>query len=186
MNIYIRLGKFEASSSEELIRKALKDYNDEQKLGLSFEEIEKEEILRTEKGKPYLKNISLDFSVSHSGKAWVCALGNCKVGIDIQMAKDAKTIEVAKRFFTKEEADFITGNDSKSFFQIWTRKEAFVKYIGEGISYGFDKFSVIKNGEFNDNLVLPVKCHMEKIEIVDGYECCICTKEKENIWIRNL
>lgn len=186
MKIYLQKGKSRNVSSEELLRKALKAYSIEYKLDASIQGIETREIQRTGKGKPFIKNFPLEFSISHSGNIWVCAIGKCTVGIDIQIAKPGKTIEVAKRFFTKEEADFIWDNDSKAFFQIWSRKEAFVKYTGEGISYGFDNFSVIVDGELTDELELPVKCHFENIQLMDGYECCVCTKKKQKIEISDL
>lgn len=186
MNIYLYKGKGKDFSSEELIVKALEAYNEEYNLGMTAKEIKGVELCRTGKGKPYFKNIDLEFSVSHSGNAWVCAMGSCMVGIDIQLARGAKTIEVAKRFFTKEEADFVSDNDSNAFFRIWSGKESFVKFIGEGISYGFDKFSIIKGGDFSDTLENPVKCHFERVDLLADYECCICTGEKEKIWIREL
>lgn len=186
MNLYLYQDKLKIISSEELLKKALKAYNSEYHLGYSSKEIEEAELYRTERGKPYFKDISLEFSISHSGNIWVCVIGENRVGVDIQVTKTAKTIEVAKRFFTTEEADFITDNDRTVFFQIWSRKEAFVKFTGEGISYGFDKFSVIKDGEINDNLEIPFKCHLERIQLMDDYECCICSEEKETIWIRDL
>lgn len=188
MNIYLYQsdqGK-NGFSSDELLHLSLKAYNMEKGLGLSKKEIEAMKICRTEKGRPYFVEIPVEFSISHSANAWACAMGECRVGLDIQKSKEAKTIEIAKRFFTEEEADFIADHDSKMFFKIWTRKEAVVKFTGEGISYGFEKFSVVEAGKFMDDLQSPCECHVENLDLIEHFECCVCTKKKETIWIKNL
>ena len=187
MNIYIYEGeRNQKISSEILIKKVLNLYNIECNMGLSLEEIDKEEICRKEKGKPYFKKIPLEFSISHSGDIWVCVMGNSKVGIDIQMKKPVSAIEIAKRFFTKEESKLIEETDEKVFFKIWTMKEAFVKFTGEGIFYGLDKFSVVKDGKFIDIIESPDQCYFRKIEISKLYECYICLNEIEKTETRNI
>ena len=51
---------------------------------------------------------------------------------------------LAKRFFHPKEIDLILLSSDKSslFFELWTKKEAYVKAIGRGISYGLDQFYV--------------------------------------------
>ena len=172
--------------SETFTKEALKLYNIEFDLGFSLEEIEQEIIIRTQNGKPFFKSIPLEFSISHSENIWVCAMGSCRVGIDIQIEKSAKTLEIAKRFFNKEESDFVTEYGSKAFFQIWSMKEAFVKFIGKGISYGFDTFSVVVDGKIVDSMENPIKCYFQKIELTEALECYICTLKKEKVHKRNL
>lgn len=187
MNVYLHQndGK-QRLTSEKLLRLSLAEYNDENQLGLTVKDLEEIEILRTDKGRPYFKTLPINFSISHSDNIWVCAMGICQVGIDIQKIKGAKTIEIAKRFFTQEEADFTEDHESEFFFRIWTRKEAVVKFIGQGISSGFDKFSVIGPEGFLENLQFPAQCHLESLDMIEHFECCICTKEKETIWIKKL
>jgi len=188
MNIYVyRFGEGkEKPASDQLLRLSLSSYNKEKQIGLSEKNVEEIEILRTEKGRPYFKSLPVEFSISHSANVWACAMGDCPVGLDVQKNKEAKTIEIAKRFFTKQEADFIANHDSKIFFQIWTRKEAVVKFTGEGIGFGFDKFSVVDSGGFMENLQWPCECHVESLSIFEHFECCICTQKKEKVWIKEL
>ena len=93
------------------------------------------EIIKTEKGKPYFKAIpNLFFSVSHTDGLTVIALGNSEVGIDVERVKKAD-LRIIKRFL-KEEADYITEKDSnRRFFEIWTKKEAYIKQRGLNISH---------------------------------------------------
>ena len=108
--------------------------------------IEKSDVsLRVGKnGKPYAENIDAEFSISHSGNVVVCAVSDKPVGIDIEKIRDVNE-SVARRLFTEDERDYVfrDGDFSKErFFEIWTRKEAYVKMMGEGLSY-FLKFSSV-------------------------------------------
>jgi 4'-phosphopantetheinyl transferase len=187
LNIYFFKGERNSNTSSGiLLKRALHLYNHEYNLGLTSEKIANEEICKNEKGKPFFNEINLEFSISHSGDIWVCAIGNCRVGIDIQIKKNIKPIEISKRFFAKEESDYVAKTGIEIFFKIWAMKEAYVKFIGEGISYGFDKFSVLKNGELIDMMEPPNQCYFQRIEVSKSYECFICANTKEKNEIRNI
>lgn len=97
-------------------------------------------------GKPYIENVNLKFSISHSGSIAVCAISDKPVGIDIEMIRDAN-INVARKVFTPDEQMYVFEKWSLAqlrFFEIWTRKEAYVKMLGRGISY-FPEFSTMGN-----------------------------------------
>ena len=76
-------------------------------------------------GKPFLKNTNnVYFSISHSGKMAVCAVSDCKVGVDVQKITE----------FSKKTANFIgLPSDCKTdeFFKTWTQLEASAKRTGE-------------------------------------------------------
>lgn len=110
---------------------------------LAAEKYNNTEIVRTEKGKPYFKYIpDLFFSISHSGDITVVAIGDTPLGVDIEKIKKAD-LRVIKRFL-KEEADYITEKDSNHrFFEIWTKKEAYLKCKGTGISGGLNSINVL-------------------------------------------
>lgn len=97
-----------------------------------------------ENGKPYVVNSDIEFSISHSGTVAVCAISDKPVGIDIERIRDAN-INVAKRLFAPDEQKYVFEKWSLSkqrFFEIWTRKEAYVKMLGKGITY-FPEFSTM-------------------------------------------
>ena len=109
-------------------------------------------------GKPFLNELSdIQFNVSHSANAIVLTfVKKDKIGVDIEHTK--RNIEVntiAKQFFSKEEITALFSLDEKyqkqAFFNCWTRKEAFIKALGSGLSFPLDQFVVsldtIKNAQ---------------------------------------
>lgn len=102
----------------------------------------------TKYGKPFIEDHSIKFNVSHSGNYAVIAVTeNNEIGIDIEFKReiaDAKNIAV--RYFSDDEMiEFLKMKDDKvkdAFFTCWTRKEAFIKAVGEGLSYPLSDFSV--------------------------------------------
>lgn len=81
-------------------------------------------------GKPLLMNYAdFHFNISHTRNAFVVAISDGVVGVDIENVRTAD-LKIAKRFFTDNEYIYITelevGTDER-FFEIWTKKEAYVK-----------------------------------------------------------
>jgi 4'-phosphopantetheinyl transferase len=54
--------------------------------------------------------------------------------------------QIAKQFFSIKENEILSslceGNRKKAFFNCWTRKEAYLKGIGAGLSHPLNKFDV--------------------------------------------
>ncbi len=108
----------------------------------AFSYFGKEPVLSyAEQGKPYFENIPLHFNISHCEKAVAIALGDCPVGVDIENIRPVN-FKVAERFFTEDEQN--TLKDDKEFFRIWTRKEAFAKKDGRGLSMGFHNIDTLR------------------------------------------
>jgi len=120
------------------------------------------EILRTPRGKPFLQGIPyIHFSISHSKTIWGCAIGSHPIGFDIEDfprfnriggtdaedKEDGKWINMAGRFFTKAEQDYVLKEGERSFLKLWTRKEAYIKYKGIGLSDGLAEVELIKDGQ---------------------------------------
>ncbi len=95
-------------------------------------------------GKPFFENLTdFHFNISHSGELNVIAVSDKAVGIDIEKLRNAD-LRIAKRF-CEDEYNFIKQNAALSvFFEIWTKKEAYLKLLGTGISGGLNSFSVFK------------------------------------------
>ena len=101
---------------------------------------EKIEIKRGAHGKPYVLNLPAHFNVSHCGDYAVVAISDRPIGIDVEVNED--------------ELKYISGTSAtrkkslmqKSFFEIWTAKEAYLKYLGTGISGGVNSLSFTLNG----------------------------------------
>ncbi len=100
-------------------------------------------IRRGKNGKPYAQDLDIHFSLSHSGNLAVCAISDCPVGIDVERMRKVD-YRVAQKWFTVREQYYIFSEkrkQEKRFFEIWTKKEAYVKRIGTGIS-DFSTFDV--------------------------------------------
>lgn len=98
------------------------------------------ELLYNQYGKPYVDKEDYHFSISHSGSLIAFTSCNHPVGIDVQEVKDS--ISPALRFFTENEQEYVSGSLER-FFEIWTKKEAYVKMLGSGLSTGFASFDVL-------------------------------------------
>ena len=90
---------------------------------------------RTEAGKPYFTSwpaSGVQFSISHSGGLWAFILGPVRIGLDVQICRSCRHDEIAARFFTAAETEYVRQEGISGFYQIWTRREAFAKYTGLG------------------------------------------------------
>lgn len=92
--------------------------------------------------KPYfLSPGDIAFSISHSGKLWMCAFGNRELGLDVQGDQKCSPGRLSKRFFHPEENLWLQQNAYRDFLQIWAAKESYLKYTGEGLTRGMDFFT---------------------------------------------
>jgi 4'-phosphopantetheinyl transferase len=109
-------------------------------------------------GKPQLADTMgfphFSFNVSHAAGAALFAFGwGRQLGVDVEAVRLLDdTDDVAKRFFSdKENAAYATvppEQKGQAFFNCWTRKEAFIKAIGEGLSHPLKTFDVsLRPGE---------------------------------------
>ena len=124
-------------AAEALLRYAVKSH-----LGISDFTMEKNPY-----GKPRLTGIhDFYFNLSHSGHWVVLACGATELGIDVETIKAEQQKEkLARRFFTPEEQSFIFGEETgidERFYQIWTAKESYLKYLGTGLQKALNSFCV--------------------------------------------
>jgi 4'-phosphopantetheinyl transferase len=102
-------------------------------------------------GKPILAgglHPSVQFNVSHSGDLVLVALTRDRaVGVDVEyMRMDMAMEEIAARFFSAAECSALAtvtpALRSAVFFACWTRKEAYLKARGDGLSLPLAAFDV--------------------------------------------
>lgn len=99
-------------------------------------------------GKPYLKDSHLQFNISHSADCILYAISyDNPVGIDVEQIKeDVDFLALAEHVFSEDECRMLSSllpNDRcMAFYRGWTRKEAVIKMIGEGLSFPLKKLEV--------------------------------------------
>lgn len=98
-------------------------------------------------GKPVLPGSGLEFSLSHSGNAvWVALCRGIAVGIDVEKTDTAIDPHAfAEILHPAEHAELLmlSKNEAQSaFLRCWTRKEAVIKAIGEGLQRPLASFRV--------------------------------------------
>jgi 4'-phosphopantetheinyl transferase len=101
------------------------------------------------KGKPGISGTSnIRFNLSHSGDFAVLAVTlDCDLGIDIEKTCSLPDLaSIAERHFSREEISELMSlppdQRELAFFTCWTRKEAFIKALGDGLSMPLDSFRV--------------------------------------------
>jgi 4'-phosphopantetheinyl transferase len=108
-------------------------------------------IRRTEYGKPYLRDYpDTHYNISHTRGVIVCAVSDQSVGVDIESVKPFNK-RIVECFFTQNEQDYILTSkedQDKRFAEIWTKKEAYVKWLGKGIAIPFESFDVLSDRKF--------------------------------------
>lgn len=105
-------------------------------------------VEQTPAGKPFLPAYpDFCFSLSHSGSWVTIAWGSTPVGIDVERLRmDSGKEQIARRFFHPDEQAYLFENNAdfeKRFFQIWTMKESYLKYLGTGIDRSLASFCVL-------------------------------------------
>src|SRR5689334_19989736 len=100
-------------------------------------------------GKPSVDHAhGLRFNMSHSHEVAVYAfVQEQEIGVDVEYIKtDFATEDIARKFFSKQEADALMSlpkdEQGRAFFRCWTRKEAYIKAIGSGLSHPLNEFDV--------------------------------------------
>jgi len=111
-------------------------------LGLANQDVT---FSKNEYGKPYLRDYpGFRFNISHTRSAIAVAFSNSDIGVDIEHVK-SPDIKIAERFFTLQESELIvrSKNPDQAFCEIWTAKEAYIKFQGEGLSIPLNSFNVL-------------------------------------------
>ncbi|HYV83682.1 MAG TPA: 4'-phosphopantetheinyl transferase superfamily protein [Pyrinomonadaceae bacterium] len=100
-------------------------------------------------GKPELASEHvLRFNLSHSHEVALLAIAlDAELGVDVeQIRADFASEEIARRFFSRAEVEVFNALPQEeqvaAFFRCWTRKEAYIKAIGKGLSQALDAFDV--------------------------------------------
>jgi 4'-phosphopantetheinyl transferase len=133
-------------------------------------------VLLTESGgKPYFRDYPrCHFNLSHSGGWVLCALGDGPVGVDLQIVRESPS-QVGRKF-TGEEQTWLSTQPPEAVYSLWAKKEAYLKYLGLGLTRRLDSFSVLP---LPRNQVEPeVVCALIQIPL-EGFACALCGRASD-------
>lgn len=102
-------------------------------------------------GKPYIiapESQDLNFNMTYSqDRALIALMKGNSIGIDLEYYKDLSDVnQLVDRYFSPAERSYyyqLKPEDRlRAFYRGWTRKEAFIKALGSGLSFPLDSFTV--------------------------------------------
>lgn len=140
------------------------------------------ELVYGEYNKPYVKGRSdLWFSVSHSDRCVAIAVDRREVGLDVEILRTKDIEKLCDRFFSAGEREYVLNSKDKpsAFTEIWTRKEAYLKRTGAGITEDITAFDTTSKELAGYIRTIPL----------DGYFLSVCSADPvdiTNIHISNL
>ena len=142
--------------------------------GVPKEALEGDFLSVAPKGKPFFKKINTQFSISHSEGLWACLIGPSCCGIDVQYIKPCNYNSIAGRFFSEKEAAFVKEKGLEGFYKLWTRREAYGKFTGEGF---FGPIPELIDDEGNLKSTLECGTHkirFEELDCEDDFKMTLC------------
>ncbi len=132
-------------------------------------------------GKPALASEHvLRFNLSHSHEVALLAVAlDAELGVDVEHIRaDFASEDIARRFFSRAEVEVFNALPQEeqvaAFFRCWTRKEAYIKAIGKGLSQALDAFDVTLAPEEPPVLLRAEdddvsRWSMRDVEVGEGY-----------------
>jgi 4'-phosphopantetheinyl transferase len=114
-------------------------------------------------GKPFLissfRDTEIRFNLSHSRDMTLVAIScGIEVGIDIEYMREIEDArDIVNQSFSSHERQIFNALPpaelEEAFYAFWTSKEAFLKGIGNGLSYPLDRFSILFSNTTNGGVV---------------------------------
>jgi 4'-phosphopantetheinyl transferase len=135
---------------------------------------------------------NITFNVSHSAGVALLAFGRGReVGIDVEhIRQDFDPSAIARRFFSEYEQKELSAVSSQAkveaFFRCWTRKEAYIKATGDGLSLPLSEFDVsLLPGEMNALLATRPEASeaqrwlLREVAAGEGYLAALCASGRD-------
>ena len=138
------------------------------------------EVVRSSDGRPSFERSDLpDFSISHDGRLSVAAVDESgMIGVDVALVDNGENLSesrkrLAERFFDAEENEQISESEhaTEEFFIIWTKKEAYAKQCGRGLS------KILAEGQDDAHANVRFSCFDLRYK-GERYILTICTDKK--------
>jgi 4'-phosphopantetheinyl transferase len=123
--------------------------------------------------KPFIEGWK-SFNISHSGERAVFSYGTNLMGIDIEKKEEADFLQLISWFHPAEQEFIMRAQHTRdAFYEIWVKKEAFLKAVGIGIADQLHRFNCI-----NDKLSYKGhEWHFHPLPVHPSYTCYLCTPD---------
>lgn len=142
-------------------------------------------------GKPFVLDKKIGFNMSHSNEYAIYAIAEHKmIGIDIEYIKESfDELAIAGKFFSNIEVQELKSvpeiSRKEAFFNCWTRKEAFIKAKGTGLSTPLDSFDVsVISRESAESISIKMDneeqndWYLQNLNITSGYSSALVSQKK--------
>ena len=142
--------------------------------------ISDKKIKLSEYGKPYVEDGPF-FNLAHSGDYAVLAVSDAyEVGCDIEQLKECEYERLGRVVYTENELNALKNAEDKKecFYDLWTKKEAFIKCIGEGFHFAVKSLD-LSGGELFT--VHNGEKFFFKEYMLNGYKIMLCSKDNNFI-----
>ena len=104
-------------------------------------------------GKPDFKDSTYHFNISHSNDMCIMSISDEEIGVDVQYIQnfeEDRLDRLTRRVYNDNDYNFYNTDDNTTFTQIWTIKEAYLKYIGLGLIKNIHDIVI----DYEDNTVV--------------------------------
>lgn len=143
------------------------------------------QIRRHAYGKPYIKDYSqIHYNISHSGEWVVVAIGKSPIGIDVENRREDWDL-IGERVFSESEK-YWSQNSYKRKAILWTIKEAYVKYLGIGLSKSLNSFSIDIKRKIITEVQKPFQTSFDYFVLDNDYVCSECGYTKGAYYSRKV
>lgn len=176
------------AASRAWLRMILANYlaTDAKRLDFSYSSKEKPSLA------PEFAGSGVTFNVSHSGGIALLAFTRQReIGVDVEQVRHNSDLEaIARRFFSERERRELLAlpehERAAAFFRCWTRKEAYIKATGDGLSLPLSQFDVsLAPGEKNALLATrPNESEagrwlLREVPAGTGYVAALCVRGRD-------
>ena len=141
-----------------------------------------------------INQLNVRFNLAHSRNlALIAVAQNSRVGIDVEFVdRERDTEEIAERFFSTNEVKALRALDpakkQEAFFDCWTRKEAYLKALGDGLSTSLSSFEVEYSpgvpaalNRADDRLDEVARWSMYEIAVGQRYRAAVVVEGKDHL-----
>lgn len=139
-------------------------------------------------GKPELEKKEhqhLHFNMSHSGDLILFGISRSPIGVDVEeISRGVDIKRISDSYFSPNEKNVVEmapdGEKENVFYEIWTKKEALIKGIGNGLGIPLNNFCVMSDKSgcvkwMPENLFSSSEWYVGSVETMPSYKAAFAT-----------